>query len=229
MPITYTNRMKKVYYLHEGVTKTGKPQFFFSTESEGKLANAIPEGFEIYESPNAQVFLRKIPPKIIADEELAVVKDCINKFAKNQRCIVDIKKNIITILHAENDRHETNIFEKGKTDKNVFRGSKSGVENFEEMILEQIKKELPSLEKLFSAAFTTKMETAKKIQRDTAYYTPVMRFVLKDTKKRLFIAERFCFKGSVDDWIFIGGEDTIKKLVKEFVGHIGQESFFELY
>jgi hypothetical protein len=42
----------------------------FAMKSEGQLADRIPEGFEIYENPNAQVFLRRIPPKIITDEEL---------------------------------------------------------------------------------------------------------------------------------------------------------------
>ena len=65
MPITYTNAKGKTYYLHQGTTKTGKPKYYFSLEREGQLAEAIPEGFEIYENPNAQVFLRSIPPQLI--------------------------------------------------------------------------------------------------------------------------------------------------------------------
>ena len=65
MPITYTNAKEKMYYLHQGTTKTGKPKYYFSTKPEGTLAASIPDGFEIYENPNAQVFLRRIPPKII--------------------------------------------------------------------------------------------------------------------------------------------------------------------
>ena len=69
MPITHTNAKGKTYYLHQGTTKTGKPKYYFSMESGGPLADAIPEGFEMYENPNAQVFLRRIPPKLITDEE----------------------------------------------------------------------------------------------------------------------------------------------------------------
>ena len=65
MPITYTNAKEKTYYLHQGTTKTGKPKYYFSTQPEGTLAEAMPEGFELYENPNAQVFLRRIPPKLI--------------------------------------------------------------------------------------------------------------------------------------------------------------------
>ena len=69
MPITHTNAKGKTSYLHQGTTKTGKPTYHFSMQSEGTLAETIPAGFEIYENPNAQVFLRRIPPKIITDEE----------------------------------------------------------------------------------------------------------------------------------------------------------------
>ena len=74
MPIQYTNRRSQTYYLHQGTTKTGKPKYYFSMKSEGTLADKIPDGFEIYENPNAQVFLRKIQPKIITDEEVALVE-----------------------------------------------------------------------------------------------------------------------------------------------------------
>ena len=66
------------------------------------------------------------------------------------------------------------------------------------------------------------------IQRAT--YTAVMRFVLEDPEKRLFLAERFCFRGSVDDWIDIGGPpQKLPMVLKKFIPHLGKESIFELY
>jgi hypothetical protein len=56
MTIEHINRRGKKYYLHEGKTKTGKPKYFFSMKSEGNTIDAIPEGYEIYENPNAQFF-----------------------------------------------------------------------------------------------------------------------------------------------------------------------------
>jgi hypothetical protein len=35
----------------------------------------------------------------------------------------------------------------------------------------------------------------------------------KIQKRRTFVAERFCFRGAIDDWIFLGGPDDLKKLV----------------
>ena len=81
MPITHTNAKGKTYYLHQGTTKTGKPKYYFSIESNGELAESIPAGFEIYENSNTQLFLRCILPKIITDEERQVVKDGMRKYA----------------------------------------------------------------------------------------------------------------------------------------------------
>lgn len=59
MTIQHVNRKGDTYYLHQAKTKTGKPKWFFSTKQTGDLAQAVPGGYEIYENPNAQVFLRK--------------------------------------------------------------------------------------------------------------------------------------------------------------------------
>jgi hypothetical protein len=64
VPITHTNAKGQTFALYQGTTKTGKPKYYFAMRSEGTLAKAIPAGYEIYENPNAQVFLRRIPPKI---------------------------------------------------------------------------------------------------------------------------------------------------------------------
>ena len=69
MPITHTNAKGQTFSLYQGTTKTGKPKYYFAMQSEGTLAKTIPAGYEIYENPNARVFLRRIPPKIITDEE----------------------------------------------------------------------------------------------------------------------------------------------------------------
>src|SRR5215510_13375003 len=95
VPITHTNAKGKTHYLHQGTTKTGKPTYHFSMQSEGTLAESIPAGFEIYETPNAQVFLRRIPPEIITDEERQVVEDGMRKYASVQDYKIDVKGNAI--------------------------------------------------------------------------------------------------------------------------------------
>ena len=107
MPVTHVNRYRDMYYLHVGRTKTGKPRYWFSTKADGDLVDAIPEGYEVYENPDARVYLRKKPPQIVTPEEVAVVKHGLERYAAGQKCIVDVRKEVET-------RKRTN---KGAADK----------------------------------------------------------------------------------------------------------------
>jgi hypothetical protein len=62
-----------------------------------------------------------------------------------------------------------------------------------------------------------------------AHYVPVMRFVLQDEAERAFPPERYCFRGSVEDWISIGEPDQLGKLAPKFLKHLGRDSIYELY
>lgn len=101
MPVTHTNRRGQTYYLHAGTTKTGKPRYWFSMKDDGDLVEATPEGHEVYENPDCQVFLRKIVPQVVTSFEVAVVKDGLERYAPGQNCIVDVQKEHIVVYHAE--------------------------------------------------------------------------------------------------------------------------------
>jgi hypothetical protein len=77
MPIQYVNRKGDTYFLYESRTKTGKSKWFFSRKTEGKLAQVIPAGYEIYENHNAQVFLRIIVPLLViqGDRHESTIRD----------------------------------------------------------------------------------------------------------------------------------------------------------
>ena len=62
-----------------------------------------------------------------------------------------------------------------------------------------------------------------------ASYQAVMRFILVDREQRLFAPERYCFRGSVDDWISIGPPELLEKLAARYLKHLGQDSMFELF
>ena len=53
MPVTHVNRKRDTYYLHAGKTKAGKPRYWFSKSTEGDLVETLPEGYEVYENPDA--------------------------------------------------------------------------------------------------------------------------------------------------------------------------------
>jgi heptaprenylglyceryl phosphate synthase len=78
MRITHTNRKGVTFYLGRGVTKTGKPRYFFAREpAKGEPVEAIPEGYEIVESINGVVSLAKARPALIRPEELALVEAAV--------------------------------------------------------------------------------------------------------------------------------------------------------
>jgi hypothetical protein len=49
------------------------------------------------------------------------------------------------------------------------------------------------------------------------HYTAMLRFSLDDKEKRQFIAERYCFRGSIDDWIYLSGPDDFTNIIKGYV------------
>ncbi len=75
--------------------------------------------------------------------------------------------------------------------------------------------------------YRTESRIAEILDRETTY-RPIMRFILRDKKRRIFVAERFCFKGSIDDWINIGMSDSLENLLKAYLTHLGKDSFFDL-
>ena len=62
-----------------------------------------------------------------------------------------------------------------------------------------------------------------------AYYTAVLRFDLHDGESRQYTASRFCFRGSIDDWVFLDGPDSLPALVEKYVPHLGKDSFYDLF
>ena len=190
MSIHHTARSGKIYYLHAVPGKSGKTKYHFSTNPAGPLAEVVPEGYEIYENINGQVFLRRKTPQLISDEELALVKEALKRHAQEWRYRAEVKKDAIIVYEATQ-----NI---GWIDRVV-------------------------------PPWGDKASVMQSLIRNTNYMA-VMRFVLDDQEERLFSAERFCFRGSVEDWIYISAaSETLPAILKRFIKHLGKESFFELY
>ena len=91
MPVTHVNRKRDTYYLHAGKTKAWNPRYWFSKSTEGELVGSIPEGYEVYENPDAQVFLRKIAPQLVTPAEIAMVEEGLRRYAPGQNCLVDVQ------------------------------------------------------------------------------------------------------------------------------------------
>ncbi len=181
MPITYTNAKEKTYYLHQGTTTTRKPKYYFSTTPEGT-----------YENPNAQVFLRKIPLKLITEEERQIVEEGMRTYADVKDYKIDVKGKAIVIYTADQD-----------------------IGTLAELFKDIVPDPQPNMQLMTSLR--------KEIQ-----YSPMLQFLLDDAQRRLFMTQRYCFRGAIDDWIDIGMPGKLATLVKKYVKHLGKESYFDL-
>jgi hypothetical protein len=97
MAVTYTNRKGKTYYLHQGVTRTGKPRYYFSRNESGNPVEEIPEGYEISESINGVVSLARERPKKILPEEVAIVEAAIKRHEDSSKYRVNVRSDEIEI------------------------------------------------------------------------------------------------------------------------------------
>lgn len=63
--------------------------------------------------------------------------------------------------------------------------------------------------------------------RCSGAYTAELRFTLLDADNRTYTAERYCFRGSVDDWIWIDGPDQLDVLANKILPLLGKDSFYD--
>lgn len=109
--LSYTNRHGRTYYLHEGLTKTGKPRYFAARSvREGAIAT-MPAGFELTESINGVVSVRRVDasPKLIPDTDVAKVSDALSKHAHLAQHRVEERKNEIIIYEPSGGTSSASI------------------------------------------------------------------------------------------------------------------------
>jgi len=97
MPVTYTNWKGVTYYLCRGVTKTGKPRYYFAREPKGEPVAEIPEGWKISESVNGVVSLVKDRPAQIRLEEVEAVEAVVQRHPKSHNYRVAVKRDRIEV------------------------------------------------------------------------------------------------------------------------------------
>ncbi len=100
------------------------------------------------------------------------------------------------------------------------------------VIYEGLGPDLKSLSAIFGAEMIRQPEIAGRLQVEMdryTQYTPVMRFILEDAEGRIFVAQRWCYRGSIDDWIYAGHSGKIEVLAKKLVPKLGTDDFYELY
>jgi hypothetical protein len=77
-------------------------------------------------------------------------------------------------------------------------------------------------------SFSRRAQEGREWLISRSQYTKMLRFVLIDAERHLFTVERWCFLGSIDGWISVGGPGPLPLLVDKFAQHLGKESFYDL-
>ncbi len=194
MPITYTNRKGVTYTLCQGMTKTGKPRYYFACEPRGEPIETIPEGYRIGEGVNGVVFLEKARPVLIRPEETAAVEAAVAQHRKAQNYRVRVKDDRIEIYERVGPDEEKLL--------SIFADLRPLMAGLDQRIHDEIEQ--------------------------YGQFTPVLRFILCDEARRTFRIERWCYRGSIDDWIDIGSSGPVDRLARQTVPNLGSEAFFGL-
>lgn len=194
MPVTYTNRKGVTYVLCRGVTKTGKPRYYFAREIKGEPMDEIPEGFKISESVNGVVSLVKDRPSPILPEEIAAVEAAISRHPKPRNYRVSTKQDRIEIYERVGVDTDELIAE--------FMGGHT--------------------------LFPGQIDRLHEVRDRRAQFTPVLRFILLDAEHRTFQTKRWCYLGSIDDWIDVGPTGSIADLADQWIPRLGSDRYFEV-
>jgi hypothetical protein len=195
MPVTYTNWRGVTYYLCRGITKTGKPRYYFAREPKGEPVEQIPEGWKISESVNGTVSLVKDRPVQIRPEELKAVEAAVQRHPKSYNYRVAVRDNRIE------------IYERVGPDLDEF---------------------ITGLGKV-GLLVPGRAEGLRELLEDRTRFTPVLRFILVDAEQRTFCTERWCYLGSIDDWIDVGPMGPVDRLARQWIPKLDTDALFGVF
>jgi hypothetical protein len=198
MAIQFTNRIGKQYYLREGKTKTGKPRYFFSAQQQGK---------------------GQVVDQIPAGYEIYEHPENAQVFLRKIRSqlITDLEKQLVEKAVKALRRSKRYILDRKDGYITIYESS-ADVENVKRIFSDSLK--------------YTPLRSG--IMVDDAinmivggHYTAMLRFHLANKEQRTFTVERFCFRGAIDDWIYLDGPENLKTLIDMHVELLGTDDFYD--
>ncbi len=101
--LTYTSRIGETWYLHEGVTKTGKPRYYVARSPGTGARTEMPAGMEFRESVNSVVSVAKIDPNAatVAPADLALLQAELRRHELLARHTVAAAKGEIVLYEPQ--------------------------------------------------------------------------------------------------------------------------------
>ncbi|RYI28759.1 hypothetical protein EVU96_12555 [Bacillus infantis] len=101
MVLSVKNSRGDTYFLHSRLTKKGNLSYHFSKNAEGAAEiQVVPEGYEIYEEPNGNMYLRKQATSPITADELRLIEEGMKKYSIIEDFKTDVKKDAVYIYQA---------------------------------------------------------------------------------------------------------------------------------
>lgn len=100
------------------------------------------------------------------------------------------------------------------------------------IIYEAVGMDVDVLAELFGKVMPLPVDFSENFQTEWNRHTQfsqVMQFILEDADQRNFRAERWCYRGSVDDWIYAGHAGKIDSLAEKLTPVLGTDDFYNLY
>ncbi len=198
MAVQFTNRIGKQYYLQEGKTKTGKPRYFFSLQQQGK---------------------GEVVDQIPAGYEIYEHPENAQVFLRKIRSqlITDLEKQLVEKAVKALRRSKRYIIDRKDEYITIYESS-ADVEN--------VKKIFGGFPK--TTCFRPGITVDDAINMIVGgHYTAMLRFHLENREQRTFTVERFCFRGAIDDWIYLYGPENLKTLIDMHVELLGTDDFFD--
>jgi hypothetical protein len=107
MPISHTNRKGQTFFLCQGITKIGKPRYFFSKTAAPDAPEQIPAGHHIEESVNGIVSLVKDRKQLILPEEIQLIEAALHRHPKGNNYRISAKGKQITVYERLGPDAET--------------------------------------------------------------------------------------------------------------------------
>jgi hypothetical protein len=196
--LPYENRMGDVYYLQEGKTRTGKPKYYTGRKLTGTPLAAMPEGHEFYERPETAQVVVRKIPP-------SPITEFERRQAEDIVRRVSGLKHFVVLIEDKALVVYTPSHGPGEADKLIDR-----------------------IAGPFFAAAATRADAFRDKWIRRSEYVKMLRFRLIDPDARRYGAERWCFRGSIDDWITLHRSGPLAELVEEYAKHLDRESFFEL-
>jgi hypothetical protein len=213
----YTNRKGTTYYLHSAKTRGGALRYTLKTTPEGATKD-LPPGYEVVESVNGQASVRQIRPRLISAEEETLVQAELKR-QNLPRYRTEVKGKILTVFEPHSDPDEV----AGRFSSILFDLPGRLGKNLEAQVRQTLG------DAAIDQYIRNKQQEFSKSIEQEMHYDPVLRFRLVDEERRMFAVDRMTYSGE-GGWrpLWTMSRAPLEQAVKQYVPHLGKDSFFEL-